>query len=79
MKEEVVFEIDNFVSVTDSGAIPVRLVIVRDSSGFFLISTSEAGGALLNGDTWHASLTEAFAQANFQFGVVPGRWRSVAT
>lgn len=79
MMQGELLEIDDFVAITDNGVVPVRLTIVHDSSGFLLISNSSTGGASFNGDTWHSSLTEAFAQAKFQFGVSQDRWRAAAT
>jgi len=40
--------------------------------GVYLLSENEAGESL--SDTWHEDVQEAFAQAEFEFGIARERW-----
>jgi hypothetical protein len=53
----------------------LSLEIRGSADGYFLVSTPEDGGA--SSDTWHPSLEEAMAQAEFQFGVPASEWQEV--
>ncbi|MEN5209542.1 hypothetical protein ABE493_15675 [Stenotrophomonas terrae] len=78
MEQILTFEIDDFSAIVNDVSVPVHLGILKDSSGYFLVSSSPLGGDSFNGDTWHISVADAFAQAQMQFGVLQGRWRMVA-
>ncbi|WP_111267836.1 hypothetical protein [Marilutibacter maris] len=54
----------------------LRLVIHALSEGFLLVSQS-SGHPHLDGDTWHPTLEEAFAQAAQQFGTSAGQWQRI--
>jgi len=55
----------------------LQLRITETADGFFLSSESDNPN-FRGGDTCHASLSDAMAQAEFQFGVSPGGWQRVA-
>ena len=44
------------------------------NSGFYLMHLCEDGQGT---DTWHASLDDAFHQAEYEFGVRPDEWTEV--
>jgi hypothetical protein len=55
----------------------IDLHILQTDEGFFLVSESSHphfGG----GDTWHQTLEDAMAQAEFQFAVKSSEWQSPA-
>ncbi|KAB8195634.1 hypothetical protein FKV24_005020 [Lysobacter maris] len=54
----------------------LRLVIHALPEGFLLVSQS-SGHPHLDGDTWHPTLEEAFAQAAQQFGTSADQWKRV--
>jgi hypothetical protein len=49
------------------------LEITDDGAGHYLLSYC-AQDAEISGDTWHATLDEAFEQASRQFGIARGEW-----
>ena len=51
----------------------VELTISQAPEGVFLVAAS-ADPSFVGGDTWHPSLEEAMAQAQFQFGVPNSSW-----
>ena len=55
----------------------INLQIEQNDDGFFLISES-SHPHFSSGDTWHKTLDDAVAQAEFQFGVKPSEWKSPA-
>ena len=78
MEQILTFEIDDVYAIVNNVTVPVHLGIFKDSSGYFLVSSTPLGGDSFNGDTWHISVADAFTQAQMQFGVLQGRWRAVA-
>jgi hypothetical protein len=78
MEQILIFEIDDFSAIVNDVVVPVHLRIFKDSSGYFLVSSSPLGNDSFNGDTWHVSVADAFAQAQMQFGVLQDGWRAVA-
>ena len=78
MEQILTFEIDDFSAIVNGATVPVHLGIFKESSGYLLVSSSPLGGDSFNGDTWHISVADAFAQAQMQFGVLQSRWRVVA-
>lgn len=55
----------------------IDLHILQSDAGFFLVSES-SNPHFVGGDTWHETLDDALQQAQFQFGVKPSEWHSVA-
>ena len=55
----------------------VQLRITHTADCFFLSSESDNPN-FRGGDTSHASLPDAMAQAEFQFGISPDGWQRVA-
>lgn len=53
---------------------PIRLQISEQDKGFFLFYIDASGDVI--SDTWHASLKEAMAQADFEFGVKECDWET---
>lgn len=51
--------------------------IVTEPGGYFLFRYSATGEPL--GDTWTATLEEAFAQAEFEFAIQPADWYAAAS
>jgi hypothetical protein len=51
---------------------PVSADIVEDEHGYFLIRKDPGGVEV--GDTWHASLEEAKAQAAWELGIAEKDW-----
>jgi hypothetical protein len=47
--------------------------ITEDSGGFVLLRYDDADEVV--GDTWHLTLVEAKAQAEFEYGVSEAEWR----
>ena len=56
----------------------IDLHIAETDEGFYLVSES-SHSQFSGGDTWHQTLDDAMAQAEFQFGVKPSEWQSPAT
>jgi hypothetical protein len=56
---------------------PASLKIARyeEDAGYYLFYCDEAGTELT--DTYHDSLDQALAQAEWEFGVEPGEWEPV--
>lgn len=54
---------------------PTALLIHQNASGVFLERLSKFGEPL--GDTWHATVTDALAQAEDEFAVRSDNWCSV--
>jgi len=54
---------------------PRVLLIETNNSGIFLIRLD--GNASFGGDTWHASVEDAKAQAIAEYGGLLSEWRSV--
>jgi len=46
----------------------------KDGSGCILVRYSEAGKVC--GDTWHATLADAFHQADFEYGLQPDDFKA---
>ena len=55
----------------------LHLQIREEKEGFFLVSES-SHPHLGGGDTWHKTLEDAIAQAEFEFGVKASEWKSPA-
>jgi hypothetical protein len=65
------------LSGTEPQPLPqARLLVIQEQpDGFFLYRYSGDGD--FAGDTWHASLEDAFGQAAFEFSVPPGDWAAI--
>jgi hypothetical protein len=55
----------------------IDLYIRETDEGFFLVSESSHPN-FPGGDTWHQTLDDAMAQAEFSFSVKPSEWQSPA-
>jgi hypothetical protein len=55
--------------------ITIDLQIAHNDDSFFLISES-SHPHFSSSDTWHKTLEDAIAQAEFQFGVKPSEWKA---
>jgi hypothetical protein len=55
----------------------IDLQIVQKDEGFFLVSHS-SHPHFGSGDTWHQTIDDAIAQAEFQFGVKRSEWKPPA-
>ena len=60
----------------DEVPAPASLAIEADDVGFFLYRLDEDGSCAA--DTWHLTLEEAKAQAEFEYAVAPTDWTSIA-
>jgi hypothetical protein len=52
--------------------VVLNFVIEFEGSGYLLIVDSADGS--IRGDTWHASVSDAQAQAELWYGIVPAMW-----
>lgn len=60
----------------DEAPPPASLAIEADDVGFFLYRLDEDGSCAA--DTWHLTLEEAKAQAEFEYAVAATDWTSIA-
>jgi hypothetical protein len=52
--------------------VPAWLEIAQQQDGVFLFHYDARGKCFA--DTWHESVTDAQAQAEFEFGILPDQW-----
>lgn len=55
--------------------ISAMIILRAELDGFFLYRLSSTGQPA--GDTWHSSEEDALEQAEFEFGVRIGEWRTI--
>jgi len=52
----------------------LRIVQYPEDPGYYLLYFNESGEELT--DTYHESMTQAMAQAEWEFGIQPGEWHA---
>lgn len=55
---------------------PAEVLVIEGSPGSFMLLRYTVEGKF-SGDTWHASLEDAFHQANYEFGLDQSEWQSL--
>jgi hypothetical protein len=54
---------------------PKSVELVEEGGAFYLLRLDDDGQCIA--DTWHESLEEAKAQANFEYGIGDGDWNDI--